>query len=52
MINPKVAGANSVSSTDKVPYIQPVLGGKEGWITEHEGEYAPLPKGFIMTFVQ
>lgn len=33
-------------------YVQYVNGKSEAYITEHEEEYQPLPKGFELKFIQ
>ena len=38
-----------VEIKDQQPYIQPLLGGKEGFFTKKEHEYTALPKGTIVT---
>lgn len=42
----------SVEENNKQPYVQYVLGGKEGYITKHEDEYFPLPKGYSLELRQ
>jgi hypothetical protein len=41
-----------VEGSDKQPYVQPLTGGKQGYITKHEDEYCPLPKGYSVTLCQ
>lgn len=43
---------DSDDSIDKVPYVQYLIGGKQGYITKHENEYHPLPKGYTITLTQ
>ncbi len=42
----------SGESCDKQPYVQYLLGGKEGYITKHEDEYFPLPTGYSLELCQ
>lgn len=41
-----------VENSDKQPYVQYVLGNKQGFITKHEEEYCYLPKGYSLTLCQ
>ncbi len=38
--------------SDKIPYVQPLLGGKQGYKTKNENEYCALPKGYSVTICQ
>ncbi len=40
------------SGADLKTYVQPLLGGKAGYVTTHEKEYFPLPKGWSITLEQ
>lgn len=37
---------------DKQPYVQYLLGGKEGFITKNEEEYFELPRGYSLELRQ
>lgn len=41
-----------VDKSDNQVYVQPLLGGKKGYVTYHEDEYAPLPKGYVAKIIQ
>jgi len=41
-----------VPEQDCKAYIQPLLGGKNGFFTTKESDYTPLPKGTEITFIQ
>lgn len=41
-----------MDNSDKQIYVQPLLGGKQGYITKREDEYCPLPNGYSVTLCQ
>jgi len=41
-----------VEDSDKLPYVQFLLGNKQGYITKNEDEYCPLPSGYSLTLCQ
>lgn len=41
-----------ISMVNSRPYIQYILGGREGYFTDAEEEYYPFPKGYILTLTQ
>jgi hypothetical protein len=47
-----VVNIQSRPDSDNVVWVQPLDGGKEGYVTKHENEYAPLPTGTIITITQ
>lgn len=47
-----ISMVESDEECDKKPYVQWVLGGKEGHITKCEDEYFPLPKGYLLCLCQ
>ena len=47
-----VAVKENNEQCDKQPYVQYVLGGKEGYITKHEDEYCALPNGYSLELCQ
>lgn len=41
-----------VHNSDKKVYVQPLLGGKQGYFTEREQDYFPMPKGYSIELIQ
>ena len=40
------------TDSDKLPYVNYVLGSREGYFTKSEDEYCALPKGYSLEFCQ
>lgn len=47
-----VVNIQSRPGSDNVTWVQSLDGSKEGYVTKHEDEYAPLSTGTIITIVQ